>query len=148
MITNDNPVTLPETAFNGMWVRGLQLDQNRLVANMLPYDGADHILATGEKRVLLRDLPASRQSDPVLDAVVMAVHTEAARLSGNTSGFKQLSVMAPSPTAPVVARILFVDGEAYRVADCYARAGQSATFAGVFSATMAEIARQAGLTVE
>ena len=55
--------------------------------------------------------------------------------------------MATDPTKAVGAQVIYADGTAHRIFDCFALAGTDATFAGVFNSTLGGVAALAGLTV-
>jgi hypothetical protein len=79
--------------------------------------------------------------------MLTALEAEVQRQANKTAAVKFISTIAPDPTKPVMAQVAFVDGSFHRIPDCFALCGTDATFAGVFLSAMAEIARQAGLTV-
>ncbi len=152
MIQNPSPIEV--APFAGLWISRLcfcPVPVNRapyLAAAFRPYNGTislnDPALAV---HLIIRDLPAARVADPVLDDAMTALSAECQRQAGTVEDLTMLSVNAPSPTQPVAAILHFTNGATHRINSCYALAATDATFAGVFQATMAEIARQKGLTV-
>lgn len=151
MIANPAPIT-PQT-FAGMWITTLgvffpttEKPRGFIGGNLLPYDG-QHLLATSGKRVFVGDLAARRASDAQLDAMLTALAAECQRQAGKTAAVKFITVAAPDPTKSVVAQISFVDGSFHRIPDCFALAATDTAFAAVLGATMAEVARLAGLNM-
>jgi hypothetical protein len=152
MITNPTPIT-PQT-FAGMWITNLGIflptvekPKGFIGGNLLPYDGT-HLLATGGRRLFVGDLAAKRTQDAQLDSMLTALEVEVQRQAGKTVAVKFISTTAPDPAKPVVAQVAFADGSFHRIPDCFALCGTDQTFAGVFLSAMAEIARQAGLSVQ
>lgn len=148
-----NPTPIIAATFNGMWITNLgiclavdNISKGYIQAKFAPYDGT-HILATEGRRLNMVDVPAARASDPVLDSTLTALVAELHRLSNKTADAQFLAVDAQKPGVPVHAVCKFADGTYYSIKDCYALAASDSVFAEVFQATMAEIARQAGLTV-
>ncbi len=117
-------------------------------AHFIPFNG-DIVLRheNAGMDLFIRDLPAARAADPVLDAALSALVVECQRQAGTAEGMVSVTVMASGPTLPVRASLLFTNDVSHQIRDCYALAATDATFAGVFQATMAEIARQKGLAV-
>lgn len=108
---------------------------------MLPYDGTN-LLALGGKQVM-------RRIDGALDgqtqAVLATITTEVKRLAANDTQPLSVIVGAQDPTKPVRIVVWFADKKTYHIPDAFALAGTDSTFAQVFGATLAEIARLAGL---
>jgi hypothetical protein len=150
-ILNPNPVT-PAT-FSGMWIASLHLmfpsaaKRGMLSARLLPYDG-QHLLATGGVDLRLTDLAAKRQADPAFDSMLTSLEVELDRQSGTDAAWERLTVVAPDPTKPVVATAFTVERAHHRIPDCFVLAATDAGFAAVLQATLSEVARQAGLTVQ
>lgn len=149
MIINSTPITTG--TFSGMWVSSLvvvfpsaERPKGMINGSLLPYDGT-HLLATGEANVSILDLATARLADPVLGRVVMNLASECKRQAIKTSSPTLLSVSAATPESPVSAMIVFADATSHVIPDCFSLCANDATFAGVFMATMAEVARQAGL---
>lgn len=155
MIVNPTPIT-PAT-MSGMWVANVRIQlpasgdprpriaSGSFSARLLPYDGT-HLLATGGKNVVIENLTSKRASDSTFDAVIASIIAEIERQAGKT-GLTTLTVIAPDPARPVIAIGDFPDRSRHMIADCYALAATDEVFAGVFQSAMAEIARQAGLSV-
>ena len=155
-----NPTPVTPTEMTRMWVANMRLQMPDPVftnpifpqsfgsfnATLLPYDGT-HLLATGRKGVNERKLTEKRASDSVFDGILTALTDEAKRQAGKSVEVQTLTVMAQDPARPVIARVEFVDKTTHTIDDCFALAGTDEVFAGVFTSAMAEIARQAGLTV-
>ena len=152
MINNPTPITTG--IFSGMWITSLQIifpeggKKGILQATFLPYDGV-HLLATGGKKVFLNDLTTVRSNNTVLDSMLTALVVEVNRQASNTLVPRIIQVNAPNPTSVKVApaQIIFEDQSVYRIDDCFALCATDATFAGIFSNTMGEIATLAGLTI-
>lgn len=159
MIINPNPTT-PGT-FNGMWIANFRVtfpdpvfsnpifpqSMGAAYANLLPYDGT-HLLATGNKPVVIRDLQTERAQDAEFDAMLNSLEAECKRQAGKTAMIKSVQVMAPDPAKPVTAQIVFVDGTTHRIPDCFALSASDTIFGAMFTAAMEEIARLAGFVVE
>lgn len=148
-----NPAPQSATTFNGMWVTNLGIflpteekPKGFIGGNFLPYDGT-HLLATGGKRLFVGDLAQKRTTDQQIDAMLTSLVAEVQRQAGKTVAVKFIQTTAPDPAKPVTAQIAFEDGTFHRIADCFALCASDQVFAGVFMGAMAEIARQAGLTV-
>jgi len=147
-----NPTPITAETFNGMWINQLQIflplgaQKGFIQGRLLPYDGT-HLLATGGRDVRVFDLATKRTTDAALDAVLTALVAELKRQSKKTTDIKFLNVMAPDPAKAVSAMVFFSDNTHYNIANCYALAGTDATFAGVLTNTLGEVAVLAGLTV-
>jgi len=151
MIANPTPITA--ATFAGMWITNLGIflptsekPRGFLAGNLLPYDGT-HLLAIGGVRVNVMDLASKRTTDTMLDGVLTNLTNECKRQASNTSEVKFVNVSAHDSTKPVFAQIGFTDGNFHRIPDCFALAETDSVFSGVLMATMAEVARQAGLAV-
>ena len=149
MIINPTPITA--NTFNGFWVASLSIfnpttdkPNGFFGCSLLPYDGV-HLLATGYKQVAFSNLTAKRSADATFNSVLSTLDTECKRQSAKTTDIKSVQVFSnPTKTS---AEIGFTDGTYHRIVDCFALAATDSTFAGVLSGTLAEIARQAGLTI-
>ena len=135
-----------------MWVTSVQVifpdgeNKGILQASLLPYDGA-HLLALGGKRVSINDIADARSRDTVLDGVLTALVAEVQRQAGQDAAPAIIQVLAHDPSKPVQARVIFLDRPPYTIPDCFALCVADSVFAGVFTTTMGEIARLAGLTI-
>jgi len=93
----------------------------------------------------MRHIPSQ---DSQTTAMLASLKAEAKRLANTTAPVRSIQVFAGDPAKPVSAQFVFVGVKApHRIADCFALAATDATFAGVLNATMAEVARIAGLQV-
>ena len=151
MIQIQTPITT--STFNGMWVTNLGIffptvekPHGLIAGNLAPYDGT-HLLLTGGKRLFISNLAAKLASDATLATIMNALKAEVKRQASKTVEPKFVTVNAYDPARPVTAQVGFVDGSIHTVSNCFALAATNPAFAGVFSGTMGEIARQAGLTV-
>lgn len=155
MIINPTPIT-PAT-MTGMWVANVRINlplssspypqvaSGSFISRLLPYDG-EHLLATGGKNIVVENLTAKRAIDSTFDRVIASIIAEIERQAGKV-GLSTVTVVAPDPDRPVIAIGDFPDRTRHLIADCYTLAATDATFARIFQSAMAEIARQAGLTV-
>ena len=147
-----NPTPITAATFNGLWISQLQIffplgtQKGFMQGNFLPYDGT-HLLATGGMPVRVFDLAGKRITDSNLDSTLTALQAELKRQSNNTADQKFVNVSAPDPAKAVVATVFFADDTHYTITNCYALAGTDATFAGVLTATLATVARLAGLSI-
>lgn len=151
MIANPTPVTA--ATFAGMWITNLGIflptaekPKGFIGGNFSPYDG-QHLLATGGKRLFVGELATKLTTDAVLAGVLSSLVAECKRQAEVTTDIKFINVMAPDPTKPVRAQIMLEDNSHHTIDDCFALAGTDPVFAGVLMGTMAEMARQAGLSV-
>ena len=110
-------------------------------ARLLPYDGTQHLLATGLKEVR-RPIPHA-ELDSVIANVVAEVHRQAA----TDRVVRAVHVNAPDPSKPVTATIIFAEGRPHFIADCFALAASDAAFANVLGTTMTAVAGSAGFPV-
>ena len=152
MPTINNPTPIAAGTFNAYWVTNVVLavpgtvnPKGRLMAAMSPFDG-QHLLLSGRRNVGL-DVAQKRATDPTFNTVIGNMIAECKRQAQKTEDVTNVVVSAPDPTKPVTAMIAFSDRTTHRIDDCFLLAGTDATFGGVFMAAMAEIGRQAGLSV-
>jgi hypothetical protein len=145
-----NPTPIQAATFNGMWITMLQIifptvDKPRgiIQGRLLPYDGTT-LLALGGKEAM-RSIPSQ---DAQTTAMLTALETEVKRLANTTAAVRSIQVFANDPSKPVFAQFTFVGvKQPHRIVDCFALAATDAMFAGVLNATMAEVARIAGLKI-
>lgn len=147
-----NPTPIEAGTFNKMWVNHLRITFSgtapALHASLLPYDG-QHTIASEVKRVFIPKLVEKRSQDAQLDVSLTALVAEAKRQSKiSNKEIVSVTVMAPSPSRPVIA-VIELEGQEqkYIIPNCFELAGEDEVFAGVLNETLAEIARQAGLPV-
>ncbi len=152
MATIVNPTPITAATFSGMWINQLQIffplgaQKGFIQGGLLPYNGTQ-LLATGGRSIRVFDLAGKRVTDSNLDSTLKALQAELKRQSNKNTDQKFLNVSAPDPSKPVSATAFFSDGTHFTIPDCYALAGKDSAFAGVFGATMATVARLAGLTI-
>ena len=137
-ILNPNPVT--PAIFRGMWIASLHL--------MFPTAAKRGMLTTGGVDLRLTDLAAKRQADPAFGSMLTSLEDELDRQRGTDAAWERLTVVAPDPTKLVVATAFTVERAHHRIPDCFVLAATDAGFAAVLQATLSEVARQAGLTVQ
>lgn len=150
MATIINPTPVQTSTFGGFWIQSLNVAlpngdfKGRILARLLPYDGT-HILATGAKDVRIFDLTTPA---PAAAALIAALKTELTRLSGqDVAGLRTVSINAPDPAKPVAATGIYADQRPFVVKDCFAKAGEDATFATALNTVLGSVAALAGLSV-
>ncbi len=119
-----------------------------LLADLKPYDGAGNLLALGGKSVSIRDLAVKRAADPIFDGMINSIVLVLKAKANNPSNPRAIMVMASDPANPVQAIVHFEGGQMFRVANCFAEAAQDAQFGAALIGIIAEIGRQAQLTVQ
>jgi hypothetical protein len=151
MIFNDNPITT--SVFNGYWITTAILafptgtnNKGYIRAEFAPYDGT-HVLASGEKVENIYPLTEKMTATPSLAAAVNAAKATATRLSKKSATCTRIGVSAPAPGKQARVTFMFDDKSVYAVPDAFDLMTKDADFASVFTNTMNEIAKQAGLQI-
>ena len=160
-IVNPTPETPLNITFTGRWwIVSIRINfpipsfpvplakelYGSLSAGFLQYDGT-HLLATGDKPLILPKLTDKIAADTVFAGVFNSLVAEVKRQAVVSTELASLTLIAPDPAKPVRVAVQFVDGINFSIPDCYAMGKTDSVFAGVFSAVEAEIARQAGLVI-
>ena len=142
-----------------MWIRHIALfmpqeasgqrpaSKGVLVSVMAPFDGTN-MLATGEKKVNIRDLTSEAlAANQDLADLLSVLTTELARVATNDSGLLTCNINASYPDRPVAVQAFFKNGKGYTLGNMFALAAEDTTFAAAISTVMAKLAALAGLPV-
>ncbi len=104
--------------------------------------------ADAELGLLGSPAPNTEGGTTPLQPYAGSLEVELDRQRGTDAAWERLTVVAPDPTKPVVATAFTVERAHHRIPDCFVLAATDAGFTAVLQATLSEIARQAGLTVQ
>ncbi len=172
MATILNPTPVTPQAMSAMWIARLSINfpaeavaavpasestparparpamNGFLFADLKPYDGAGNLLATGGVKVNIRDLAAKRAADAQFNSMIETIVAAVKAHASKTDDVKGIIVFAQNPTQPVTATITFAGTPMTRIADCFATAAQNPQFGAALVGMIAEIGRQAQLTVQ